>query len=445
MKRAVLFTVATFLLIALAATNLLRDRSGFAQDAKLAVPQVAQPRSGALLGSNSCSASVCHGGSDLGKPFSEATTWRAHDPHTCAYETLLTPLSQNIARHLWGDRRSAHEEPLCLKCHVHPEYANASSTFRKQDGVGCESCHGPAHDWVGAHYREAWQSLALKDKRAKGLADTQSLPGRAEICARCHVGTPDASVDHDLIAAGHPPLRFEFATYLANLPAHWEVGKDKGRHREGEGITRTEYFHASAWTIGRQVSARIALELLAHRADPANGKPWPEFAEMDCFACHHDLGGPNERQKKAHLVDRRPGSVPWSRTHYPPFDSSDDFRPAAKSRQDLTRESRNVTAKLQTVAEDTRRQFLHLVALETSATGHEPSNWDDAVFRYFAGMAMRDYLNENQRGPDAALDRRIVELRKQIGFEKGQQGPQGIWPRYVEYSGAPQGPSGGKK
>ncbi len=34
-------------------------------------------------------------------------------------------------------------------------------------------------------------------------------------------------VDHDLIAAGHPALRFEFATYFANLPPHWDVARDK--------------------------------------------------------------------------------------------------------------------------------------------------------------------------------------------------------------------------
>jgi hypothetical protein len=96
-------------------------------------------------------------------------------------------------------------------------------------------------------------------------------------------------VNHDLIAAGHPRMRFEFAAYHSSYPKHWRddtLGTD---------------FEARAWFVGQLVTAQAALELLQHRASLAesrkNPKPWPEFAEHNCAACHHDLRPLSERQK----------------------------------------------------------------------------------------------------------------------------------------------------
>ncbi len=265
----------------------------------LVQPNIERSKKLELVGTPSCSASVCHGGSDLGQPRSEATTWRALDPHARAYDTLLSAQSKAIAKHLWGDTIQAHDASLCLKCHVHPEYEHARPNFRRGDGVGCESCHGAAHDWLTPHYRAA-------NQKKLGMADTKSLPGRASICVTCHVGTPDANVDHDLIAAGHPPLRFEFATYFANLPPHWDVEKDRKANKPKNIVVDFEF---QTWGVGQDISAAAAAELRAYRADPKNGKPWPEFAELDCFSCHHDLHAKSRRQDEAYLQGRRPGQL----------------------------------------------------------------------------------------------------------------------------------------
>src|SRR5262249_25445497 len=86
-------------------------------------------------------------------------------------------------------------------------------------------------------------------------------------------------MNHDMIAAGHPRLNFEFAGYFAQLPPHWnEVVRP-----------RDSAFFARAWAIGQLVSAEAALGLLQYRAQqPA----WPELAEFACYACHHGLAGP---------------------------------------------------------------------------------------------------------------------------------------------------------
>jgi hypothetical protein len=135
-------------------------------------------------------------------------------------------------------------------------------------------------------------------------------------CAGCHVGSQPApgfrgvrDVNHDLIAAGHPRLNFEYAAFLANLPPHWKAEKR----------TWTPEARARTWAVGQAVTAKAALELLAHRVEQAQRSPpvapWPEFAEYDCFACHHDLRPKSWRQEPA-FAQQRLGSLPWSAWYY---------------------------------------------------------------------------------------------------------------------------------
>lgn len=383
-----------------------------------------------LIGTTSCSASVCHGGSDLGKPFSEATTWRSLDPHARAYDTLLTQESQTIAKHLWRDKMPAHEAPLCLKCHVHPEYDRARPNFRKQDGVGCESCHGAAQDWLTPHYRANWKDA---DKQALGLAHTKSLAGRANVCVKCHVGTPDANVDHDLIAAGHPALRFEFATYFANLPPHWDVAKDK-RANSTNGAKAID-FEARAWVIGQLAAAESALNLLAHRADPASAKPWPELAEFDCFACHHDLQNGAWRQTKQRVGARRPGSLVWNSWYFaivsddsiqttPPHVLLDppvfhDFRPKTRARAELAKEARHAAANLR-LAVTSPWLSGGPGQLEAGAS------WDQATKHYLALLSLRQQGKDNNQPPDADLERQIAKLRAEVTLAPGFNSPRQV-------------------
>lgn len=368
---------------------------GFVIGVSLDMPRAQEPRKNdnrgiarpQLVGVSSCSASACHGGVETGKPLSEATTWRALDPHARSYETLLNEESQQIASLLWGDRQRAHDAPLCLKCHVHPQYDLATSSFRKQDGVGCEGCHGPAHEWRASHYRAGTNRL--------GLADTKSLAGRAAVCAACHVGTANANVDHDLIAAGHPALRFEFATYLANLPPHWDVAKDRRDKPD---------FHVQAWSIGQLVASACALELLAHRV---NGKVWPEFAEFECTACHHNLDAKRPRR------DGRPGSLvraEWY-TAMPEllldvkFKRPTERQALAKHALDESRRMRLVAGKLR----DIDRDFATMKRL----MGDDVEDWDRATQRYLGLLSLRDSVSDKGMKLDD-LDVTIANLGRAL-------------------------------
>jgi hypothetical protein len=108
-------------------------------------------------------------------------------------------------------------------------------------------------------------------------------------------------VDHELIAAGHPRLEFEFSAYLANLPKHWSQPMDQMRHAEVNGTSATiSTFHFDAWVVGQETRAQQTKALIRSGGSV-------DFAQLDCFACHHDLAssvsenGENWRQDREYL------------------------------------------------------------------------------------------------------------------------------------------------
>jgi hypothetical protein len=246
------------------------------------------------MGAGSCSAVACHGsigpvtGSSIAR--NEHTIWITDDPHSRAYQVLLDPRSEQIVRNLasgHAEHVPAYRDARCLACHTTPrsELVLAVTRAFGSDGVGCESCHGPAERWIGPHTTASWQGLDAATKaRDYGFRETKALRARAEVCTGCHVGQferdglPRRDVNHDLIAAGHPRLAFEFSAFLDRYPVHWVEKADIARPS----------FPARAWAVGQIVTAHAALELLRDRASDA-GAPWPEFAEYGCFSCHQSL------------------------------------------------------------------------------------------------------------------------------------------------------------
>jgi hypothetical protein len=266
--------------LCLAATRHERITSASDNEVSTATPR--------WLGAASCSAAACHGGPEAtdGKR-GEHTIWVEHDAHARAYNVLFNDLSQRIARNLRLEQ-PAHKSDVCLVCHASsPPNAQRGERFQVTDGVSCESCHGPAEKWLGEHYLPSWKTRAANEKKALGFKPTKNLNARAHACVTCHVGQGNADVNHDLLAAGHPPLQFEFSSYQAGMPHHWDVRDDKARYPD---------LDARSWLVGQIVTAGAALELLANRAGKDKAGSWPELAEFDCRACHHDLTGrlPNE-------------------------------------------------------------------------------------------------------------------------------------------------------
>jgi hypothetical protein len=305
-----------------------------------AEPSAAQAATHVSLGMNSCTASACHGGSvaAAGKQRewnSSYTVWATKDPHADAYAVLFSERSQRIvARLVFPEKNDPKKTPKeyrsflekrCATCHATIGEGRPSPDGFAEDGVSCASCHGSAGEWLGDNHA---------GRKAGQMKVTQQLTARAEVCVVCHVGSPAHNgepareVNHDLIAAGHPRLNFEFSAYLNSLPAHWDLAKDRDRVRRPDGAKKAQAnFAAEAWLAGQFVAANAALDLLESRAKADGGSDkehtWPEFSEISCYSCHHELRSHSYRQKlfrRETPANRRSpiGSLVWG-TWYSPM------------------------------------------------------------------------------------------------------------------------------
>jgi hypothetical protein len=406
------------------------------------------------MGVASCSSSACHGGDGpTGGKRSEYTTWVAHDKHARAYRVLFEERSRRIARNLPepdGRLVEAHEKALCLKCHAsnNGEEGSAGSRLFRADGIGCESCHGPAERWLTVHYQAGFKEKSAADKAHLGLLPTKDLTSRAKQCVACHVGDAEKEVNHDLIAAGHPRLSFEFAAYLALYPKHWNPADDRQRYPD---------FAARAWMIGQVTSARAALDLLQARAEGADAdekkrKPWPEFSEYDCFACHKDLKVDSPRQLAGYGV-RRPGAFPygnWYLTVPLTFarlnneKAARDTEPVAELRRLMQRAS----PPAKDVARQTAAAGRLFEGLLRQVESHSPyrneevrallanfvqdgaphagsMGWDEAAQVYLGVAALHQALSDEAGGrSDPRLERAVKELGMTINtFQPGFNSP----------------------
>jgi hypothetical protein len=433
MRRAVPLLLALGLTVAVVAGD---------EGRRAAAPRPAEAPAWQYQGVASCAAAACHNGNGpRGTRGSEYTTWMAYDPHSRAHSVLSEPRSRQIVKNYRQLKTAQEAQPqrdeLCLSCHVQPGLAslNRHERFSTADGVGCEACHGPAEKWLARHYRDEWKGLNSAEKQALGMTDTKNVLVRAETCVGCHVGRGEADVNHDLIAAGHPRLRFEYSAYLSRYPRHWRLANDRQRHPD---------FEARAWEVGQLVSAAAALELLRDRAArPA--APWPEFAEHDCAACHHDLSEPSQRQQRG-FAGRRPGSPPWGTWYYPLLPALSRAGPGARAepiaslgelnkvmarttpdRERAARVAGQAAAVLRPWAAERDRaepDRKRLGSLLTALAGENEiarASWDGAA-QVYLGLAAVHQARENL-GDGPALGEALGGLRRQLeeAFPAGRE------------------------
>lgn len=143
------------------------------------------------------------------------TVWFRADRHSRAHSTLTTARSLRMAETLnIGD---PSQNQRCTGCHAPIaglEAHQKASTARPEEGVSCESCHGPASSWVRSHTRPDY---TRKQRISSGMRDLEDPYLRANTCVACH-----QVLSSDLIAAGHPRLHFDLAALSDREPRHWQ-------------------------------------------------------------------------------------------------------------------------------------------------------------------------------------------------------------------------------
>lgn len=124
------------------------------------------------VGDETCE--VCHSSIRIGQQFQ---SWKG-GPHAKAYRDLKTPESLAIARKF--GIADPTKDARCLSCHTTAHGAplpEILSTFRKRDGVQCESCHGPGEDY--AHF-----SVMIDPVKSRSAGLIAKPP--EDTCKTCH-------------------------------------------------------------------------------------------------------------------------------------------------------------------------------------------------------------------------------------------------------------------
>lgn len=194
--------------------------------------RVEQHTNGRYLGAMNCSSSSCHGGA--GEQHNQFIVWSNRDFHQRASLILTNARSARMAETL--GIRSPGADARCTVCHS-PMTSIAPGRIvgknRPDNGVSCESCHGPAEAWLRSHTRHDY-TYAMRV--SSGMRDLRSFYVRANTCVACH-----QTLDTDIVAAGHPPLVFEFQAQMRAEPPHWRDSSDSP---------------VRSWLIGQAVALR---------------------------------------------------------------------------------------------------------------------------------------------------------------------------------------------
>jgi hypothetical protein len=124
---------------------------------------------------------ICHNSKDAGEIWN---AWKASN-HAKALELLSTDPAKEVAKQK-GITVPPAEAPECLACHVTGFDAatkTVSDKLAKEDGVQCESCHGPA----SLHMADGKKFKATKDPAIK--MSEHIVKGDEATCKKCHNDT----------------------------------------------------------------------------------------------------------------------------------------------------------------------------------------------------------------------------------------------------------------
>jgi hypothetical protein len=136
----------------------------------------AQADKAQYIGSAKCK--MCHASKARGNSFGIWETSR----HAKAFATLATEEAKTVAKKA-GVEGDPQKSPKCLKCHVTAFDAPATAkaaTFKGDEGVGCEVCHGPG---------SLYQSMKVMRALAAGTQDHKAVgyvKGDKTKCVKCH-------------------------------------------------------------------------------------------------------------------------------------------------------------------------------------------------------------------------------------------------------------------
>lgn len=117
----------------------------------------------------------CHSSDAVGG--TEYKIWETK-VHAKAYESLASDHSKEVAKEA-GIEGDPQESDFCLKCHVTAWEVDESlraKSWKAEDGVSCESCHGAGKDYM---------PMAIMKDHDVSVANGLIVPDE-KLCVSCH-------------------------------------------------------------------------------------------------------------------------------------------------------------------------------------------------------------------------------------------------------------------
>jgi hypothetical protein len=136
------------------------------------VPQADEEPVHSYVGADGCK--MCHKSASKGDQYGK---W-LESKHSKAYEVLGTDAAKEAAAKA-GVEGNPQEADACLQCHVTAHGVAAELLGKKysvEQGVGCESCHGPGSDY---------KKKSVMEDREAAIAAGMVIPNE-ETCKGCH-------------------------------------------------------------------------------------------------------------------------------------------------------------------------------------------------------------------------------------------------------------------
>ncbi len=230
-----------------------------------------------VLGADACM--KCH--------TAEIKQWEITPHHKTIDELHRKPEAKAIAKKLGF--RSIKRNDTCVKCHYTQKEINGR--VRIDSGISCESCHGPAADWVNLHAdygpgatRETESSIHRSQRRLASIEAGMNNPSNlyllAQQCLDCHTtpeeklvdvgGHPAGSADFDLVAWSQGMVRHNFVRSGGTVNAVSSTERLRVMHIVGI-MTDLEYSlraaarATTAGTFGKATGTRAAKKKQALR------------------------------------------------------------------------------------------------------------------------------------------------------------------------------------
>jgi hypothetical protein len=153
----------------------------------------------------------------------------------------------------------------CMECHG--TIVSGKEAKDVEEGVSCESCHGPGSGYKDPHSEGPKGGAGvIRDGYTKslglGIKDLKKADILADACVRCHLLT-----DQKILASGHPDgMKFNYKSGMKSVAKHW-------KYRDAANIPDVAVFKAA---IARRGPTGTAATKVAKPVPPPVEKPVAE-------------------------------------------------------------------------------------------------------------------------------------------------------------------------